>query len=87
MSNISPARAESVAAGCKVSVTNRDAGKEISFAVVRPNEADPTKGKLSTEAPVAQAVLGQSVGDDVVAKTPRGLQRLRITEVTEAGGR
>ncbi len=54
-------------------------GKAVKFTVVeRRREADPAKGWVSMEAPIARAVIGREVGDDVVVPTPREERRYRI---------
>ena len=35
-------------------------------------------GKLSSESPVAQALLGTALGEVAVVETPRGARRLRV---------
>ncbi len=52
-------------------------GKVVKFTVVE-READPAKGWVSMEAPIAQAVIGHEVGDEVVVPTPREERRYRI---------
>jgi transcription elongation GreA/GreB family factor len=37
------------------------------YRIVGEDEADPAKGRLAYVAPLAQALLGKSVGDDVSA--------------------
>ncbi len=53
-------------------------GKAVKFTVVERREADPARGWVSMEAPIARAVIGREVGDDVVVPTPREERRYRI---------
>jgi transcription elongation GreA/GreB family factor len=41
----------------------RDDGRRQTFQIVGEDEADPAKGSLSYVSPLAQALLGKSVGD------------------------
>jgi transcription elongation GreA/GreB family factor len=41
----------------------RDDGRRQTFQIVGEDEADPVKGTLSYVSPLAQALLGKSVGD------------------------
>ncbi|MDP3853229.1 transcription elongation factor GreA [Phenylobacterium sp.] len=41
----------------------REDGRRQTFAIVGEDEADPAKGSVSYISPLAQAVLGKSVGD------------------------
>lgn len=53
-------------------------GKAIKFTMVEREDSDPTKGRISIEAPVAHAVVGREIGEEVVVPAPRGERRYRI---------
>jgi len=58
--------------GSTVTLADPDGGgKAVKFTVVERREADPAMGWVSVEAPIARAVLGHEVGDEVVVPTPR----------------
>jgi transcription elongation GreA/GreB family factor len=64
---VEPAAGESkVHFGATVTV-RRDDGRTQTFRIVGEDEADPAQGTLSYVSPLARAVLGGSVGDDVEA--------------------
>ena len=46
--------------------------KESEFKIVSSSQADPFKGKISSESPVGMALLGKSVGDLVKIKVKDG---------------
>ena len=69
---------DKVAFGATVTVTDEGSGREATYTIVGPTEADMASGKLSAESPVAQALLGSAVGDVAVVETPRGARRLRV---------
>jgi transcription elongation GreA/GreB family factor len=50
--------------GRRVEVERAD-GRVQSFRIVGEDEADPARGSLSYRSPLAQAVLGRAVGDEV----------------------
>lgn len=54
---------DEVAFGCYVTV--RRAGAEFIYQIVGEDEADPSTGTLSWTSPLAEALLGASVGDIV----------------------
>ncbi len=58
-----PADPGKVAFGCTVSF-ERDDGRMQSFRIVGEDEADPAAGSVSYVSPLAQALLGKSVGDE-----------------------
>lgn len=55
-----------------ITVTNLSTNKSYTFSIVGSTEADPVNGKISNTCPVAQAILGKKVGDQVTipTKTP-----------------
>ncbi|MGI4747741.1 MAG: transcription elongation factor GreB [Janthinobacterium lividum] len=57
---------------------------DVSHAVtiVGVDEADFEKGEVSLVAPVARALLGAQVGDEVKLATPRGVVLLEVTAIT-----
>ncbi len=68
-----PAAASKIAFGHTVTVEVAG-GKEKTYKIVGPTEADLKAGKLSSESPVAQALMGRKEGDAVKVNTPRGPQ-------------
>jgi transcription elongation factor GreA len=51
------------------------------WTIVGVAEADRAAGKLSSESPVAQALLNHAVGETVELRTPRGVRKLKIERV------
>ena len=41
----------------------REDGRQQTFRIVGEDEADPAKGSISYVSPLAQALLGKSIGD------------------------
>lgn len=70
-----------VAFGVPVTVTDVEAGREQTFTIVGPTEADPTSGRISSESPVAQALLGSGPGETVEVETPGGQRSWRVEKV------
>ena len=44
-------------------------------------EADPEHHKLSFQAPLASALIGYKVGDEVEVHLPKGALRVRIVDI------
>jgi hypothetical protein len=59
----------------------RDAHGEEEYTIVRRGEAEPARGRISTESPVGRALLGGRRGDAVRVQTPGGVRELTIVEV------
>lgn len=66
--------------GAWVTVEEQD-GREQRYRIVGPDEFDLSLGKLSMDSPLAKALLGKSIGDEVVFKTPEGERELYISAV------
>ncbi|MFN2330000.1 MAG: transcription elongation factor GreB [Chromatocurvus sp.] len=75
-----PADYSKVYFGCHVTLEN-DAGEETHWQIVGPDEFDLPTGKLSIDSPVARALLGKALDDEVSVLTPAGEQRYVITAV------
>lgn len=70
-----------VGLGSRVTVKDRGSGREDVFVLVPATEADPSNGKLSFEAPMAQALAGARAGDTVNVSTPRGERHLAVVSL------
>jgi transcription elongation factor GreB len=66
--------------GATVTVEDED-GKERVFQIVGEDEWDIQKSKISWKSPVAKALLGRKVGDDVVVKKPSSEETLTLTKI------
>ena len=73
---------DSVNVGSTVKVFDVEYDEEIEYSIVGSNEANPLLGKISDQSPVGQALIGATVGDEVVADAPGGQLRLRVLEVS-----
>ena len=65
-----------------VEMRNVKAGVKMKYTIVSESEADLRSGKISSETPIAQALLGHKVGDIVDAKTPRGSIQLEVLGIS-----
>lgn len=57
-------------------------GEVVMFALVEGEQADPRRGWASSQAPLAQAVLGRRVGDEVTVQAGRRTRAYRIVAAT-----
>lgn len=67
--------------GSEVTIVEVGYDEVETYHLVGPTEADPSKGKISHESPLGRALLGRTVGDQVVVKAPAGEIRFRILNV------
>jgi transcription elongation factor GreA len=76
-----PVDTDSVHFGSTVHVVDEKTGREQTFTLVGPTEADLKTGRLSAESPMAQALMGAAPGDVVEVEAPSGLRRWRVERV------
>ena len=71
---------KSVKIGCIVVVKDLTFDEEDRYEIVGSIEADPMQNKLSSESPLASAILGHKVGDvvEVNAPTPYSVEIISI---------
>lgn len=75
-----PADIDKVFFGAHVSVEDED-GKQSQYRIVGPDEFDLRLGKLSMDSPLARALLGKRIDDEVMVTTPAGEQYLAIVDI------
>lgn len=69
-----------VAFGATVDVVDEH-GVEASYRIVGEDEADAEHGRVSWLSPLAKAVIGAKVGDDVLWRRPAGDLRVEILAI------
>ena len=79
-----PADASRVAFGASVTVEHDD-GSETSWRIVGPDEVELHEGGVSVTSPVARALLGRRVGDEVRLERPRGAIEVTVSAVRYGG--
>jgi transcription elongation factor GreA len=79
---VEDATGDDVRHGSTIAVTDLGKGGSQSFKIVSPNEASPKEGLISSSSPVAQALIGARVGDEVQIPIPAGVRRLRVDAIS-----
>jgi len=72
---------EKVKFGAIVELEDMDNGKMVTYRLVGPDESDIKEGKISITSPVARALVGREVGDEVRVETPGGLRHYEVSDV------
>ncbi len=67
--------------GAFVTLEDLSSGKKVTYRIVSEFEADIDSGLIAILSPVARALIGKEVGDDVEIKTPGGVSNYEILEV------
>lgn len=55
---------------------------KMKYTIVSESEANLREGKISSQTPVAQGLLGHKVGDVVDIKIPQGVVQLKIINIS-----
>ncbi len=58
-----------------------EAGEEVCYRLVGPDEFDISRGQLSVDAPLARGMLKKQVDDEVTVETPEGIRTWYITGI------
>lgn len=72
---------ERVKFGATVELEDIDTGKSVTYRLVGADEANVEGGTLSITAPVARALIGKEVGDEVKVRVPGGLRTYEVSDV------
>jgi transcription elongation factor GreA len=67
-----------VAFGSKVTLYDLDRDQEIEYKLVTTEEADLSRGLISTSSPIGRGLMGKRVGDSVKVSTPSGSREFEI---------
>ena len=67
--------------GALVELEDMDNGKVVTYRLVGPDESDLKQGKISITSPVARALVGKEVGDEVRVDTPGGVRNYEVSDV------
>ena len=72
---------EKVKFGAFVELEDMDNGKVVTYRLVGADESDIKQGKISITSPVARALVGKEVGDEVAVQTPGGVRNYEVSDV------
>ena len=67
--------------GATVTIADEDTDEKSTYQIVGELEADISAGLLSVTSPLARAIIGKTVGDQVEVATPRGAKDYEIVKV------
>ncbi|MGC9016568.1 MAG: transcription elongation factor GreA [Caldimicrobium sp.] len=72
---------ERVQFGVKVKLLNLETDEIVSYKIVGPYEADPSNGSISINSPIARALIGKEIGEEVKVQTPSGIKKFEILDI------
>ena len=59
----------------------------LVYQLVLPEDADPTKGWISTASPIGRALMGKEEGDEVAVPTPNGTRKFELVKLITIHGK
>jgi transcription elongation factor GreA len=69
---------DKIAFGSRVVLYDLDRDQEIEYKLVTSEEADVSKGLISTTSPIGRGLMGRKVGDTIRVPTPQGAREFEI---------
>ena len=79
-----PADRNAVFFGALVELEDVETGESLRYRLVGPDEAEPSRGDISIDSPVARALLKKRVDDEVEVQLPAGPRRVAVVDVAYA---
>lgn len=70
-----------VSLGNSVKIKYVDDDEIEEYVIVGSKEADPFQNKISNESPIARAIMGHSVNDQVWVESPNGKYQVEVIEI------
>jgi len=65
----------------KVTMTNLNTKKQVTYQIVSENEANLKAGKISVTSPIGKGLLGKQVGDVAEVQAPAGTMKFVIENI------
>ena len=65
----------------KVTLTNMNTKKQVTYKIVSENEADLKLGKISVTSPIGNSLLGKVIGDVVEVVVPAGMLKFKVEKI------
>ena len=66
----------------KVTLTNLNTKKQVTYQIVSEKEADLKLGKISVTSPIGRGILGKTIGETAEVVAPAGTIKFKIENIT-----
>lgn len=80
----SPADRDAIFFGARVELEDVASGETQAYRLVGPDEAEPSRGDISIDSPLARALLRKRIDDEVEVQLPAGPRRMAVVDVSYA---
>lgn len=78
MINLNNIPKDRIAFGTRVILYDVDRETEVHYKLVTSEEADVSKGLISTTSPIGRGLMGKKLGDTVTVTTPNGAREFEV---------
>ena len=65
----------------KVTLTNLNTKKQVTYKIVSENEANLKDGKISVTSPIGHSLLGKVIGEEVEKTVPAGVLKFNVEKI------
>jgi transcription elongation factor GreA len=65
----------------RVTLTNMNTKKQVTYKIVSENEADLKQGKISVTSPIGKGLLGKVIGDVAEVTVPAGVLKFKVEKI------
>lgn len=65
-------KSDRIVFGATVEINDLETGEKIRYQIVGMDEANVKQGKISIISPLARAMIGKKVGDQITVQSPKG---------------
>lgn len=77
----SKTKSDKIVFGAHVTILNLDTNEDIKYQIVGEDEANVNEGSVFYLSPIAQALIGKKVDDEVLVRTPKGETEYQIINI------
>ena len=67
--------------GVHVTLEDSDSGDTVTYQLVGSEESEPESGRISITSPIGRALIGKSLDEEVVVRTPGGIRELIVLSI------
>lgn len=79
--DVSSLSGDKVVFGATVLLEDLDTGDELRYTIVGEDEVDIPNSRISIKSPIARALIGKRVDDEVTVNVPSGIRNFLILDV------
>ncbi|WP_181704414.1 transcription elongation factor GreA [Chthonobacter albigriseus] len=79
--DVSKLSGKTIKFGATVKLVDEDTEEEKTYQIVGEAEADVKEGRVSITSPIARALIGKTVGDNVEVSAPGGARAYEVLDV------